>query len=571
MHSPSSSHVPLGIFALAALCAAPLIAQPQQLITLSPALPINAGGDAVLAWAATQRDADGSIGSVQFVRVDTTALWALASDDAAATATYAATVFGVGAQLDLSVFEQGLDHTIFHGTLRSPDGRVMLAVGRDGAIAGEVELADQTFEIAPTGVGSIHALLEINAAARARLQLPCGCAPEHQIPEHRVTAEPLAAASAPPVQAAAGPTTIDVMVFYTPTARARTGGTSAIRAQIAFRVGKINEAAANSGVAHRVRLVHTAETAYTETGTTTDLSRFRSPNDGYMDEVHQLRDVYGGDLMALIIERSSQFCGVGYLMQPARSGFRSNAFSVTVRTCLGGNTLTHELGHNMGCAHDRANASSGAFSYSFGYRTPDNRYRTIMAYSPGSRVNKWSSPFVRHNGYTMGTTADDNARSLNNVKDIVASFWATRVYDWQTLSGGIAGLLGRPTPQRSGHDEPRHPHPGHAGQLSRWRPWGSDPGQLRCELANVRRHAGAQPRHHCRPCRRRRADLARRLGPRWSAVRDPGLPAELVPRRCRCARLRRQQRVDGDGPLNAPDGSRHQRRPRSGATWRTGR
>ena len=117
----------------------------------------------------------------------------------------------------------------------------------------------------------------------------------------------------------------------------------------------------------------------------TTTRRFRGTNDGYMDEVHGLRNTYGGDLMALIINNSSQFCGVGYLMTNPSSNFRTSAFNVTVRGCMSGHTLTHEMGHTMGSSHDRANGSRGSYSYSYGYRTSGNRYRSIMAYSPGSR------------------------------------------------------------------------------------------------------------------------------------------------------------------------------------------
>src|SRR5690606_20380245 len=117
-------------------------------------------------------------------------------------------------------------------------------------------------------------------------------------------------------------TIIDVAVFYTPAARNGAGGAAALEAQIALRVATASDAAVNSDVEHELRLVHAAETNYVETGTSTDLSRFRSTNDGYMDDVHAARAMYGADLMALIIDRSSAFCGVGYLMTNLSTGFR---------------------------------------------------------------------------------------------------------------------------------------------------------------------------------------------------------------------------------------------------------
>lgn len=43
-------------------------------------------------------------------------------------------------------------------------------------------------------------------------------------------------------------------------------------------------------------------------------------------------------------------------------------------------SLFSEMGHNMGAAHDRANAGSsgGMFNFSYGYQEPNNLFRTIM-------------------------------------------------------------------------------------------------------------------------------------------------------------------------------------------------
>jgi hypothetical protein len=240
-------------------------------------------------------------------------------------------------------------------------------------------------------------------------------------------------------------------VFYTPAARAGAGGQSQIETQISNAIANANVACSASAVDIEYRLVRVAETNYVETGTSTDLSRFRSTNDGFMDEVHAQRASHGGDLMALVINQSSSFCGVGYLMTSQSAGFRTSAFSVTVRTCISGQTLTHEMGHTQGCHHDRANAGGGGlYAYSYGWRTPDNAYRTIMAYAPGARINVWSSPNVIHNSQTMGTPNDDNARSLNNARVWVEQFAPMTTLVWTELTGGISGTFGRPTLRGAG-------------------------------------------------------------------------------------------------------------------------
>ena len=60
--------------------------------------------------------------------------------------------------------------------------------------------------------------------------------------------------------------TIDVMVVYSATTRAAAGGTAAMQALIDLAVLETNQSYQNSGIAQRLRLVHSEEVAYTETG-----------------------------------------------------------------------------------------------------------------------------------------------------------------------------------------------------------------------------------------------------------------------------------------------------------------
>ncbi|MCP5047648.1 MAG: hypothetical protein GY940_10785, partial [bacterium] len=58
--------------------------------------------------------------------------------------------------------------------------------------------------------------------------------------------------------------TIDLLVVYTDGARSNAGGTSSIEAEIDLAISETNQGYLNSGVNHRVNLVHTAEVNYTE-------------------------------------------------------------------------------------------------------------------------------------------------------------------------------------------------------------------------------------------------------------------------------------------------------------------
>ncbi|MDP7062180.1 MAG: zinc-dependent metalloprotease family protein [Planctomycetota bacterium] len=235
----------------------------------------------------------------------------------------------------------------------------------------------------------------------------------------------------------AGNPDIDVMVVYSTAAKNAVGGTNAMQSRINLAITESNSAYNFSGVTQELVLVHTEEMiGYTEPSSFSQiLTDLRTTNDGDMDNVHALRDQYAADCVSMIC-RNGQYCGIAYLMTNPSPGFQSSAFSVCNYSCMTGYySFSHELGHNMGSNHDPQNASSGAYSYSFGYRTSNNAYRTVMAYSPGTRVMRFSGPSVTYGGYTMGNSSQDNARSLNNTAPIVA--------DWR--DGGTGGGPGGPT------------------------------------------------------------------------------------------------------------------------------
>ena len=222
----------------------------------------------------------------------------------------------------------------------------------------------------------------------------------------------------------AGNPDIDVLVAYTTAAKNAVGGSSGMTSKINLAISETNSAYSDSGVTQRLVLVHKAEmVGYSESSSFSQLlSDLSGTSDGKMDNVHALRDQYNADCVALICQ-NGQYCGIAYLMTNVSTGFASSAFSVTNYSCATGYySFGHELGHNMGSNHDPQNASSGAYSYSFGFRTSNNSYRTVMAYSPGSRIRRFSGPNVSYNGNTMGSSSQDNHRSLNNTASTVADF-----------------------------------------------------------------------------------------------------------------------------------------------------
>ena len=226
---------------------------------------------------------------------------------------------------------------------------------------------------------------------------------------------------------------IDLLVVYTPAARSAAGGRQKIENLIALGVTETNTAFTNSGIQTRLRLVHRAEIQYTESTERIgiDLQRLRITDDGYMDSVHALRNHYKADLVMLVGNSAVNACGVAYVMSTIGPAFESSAFSYIARQCISPTYgFGHELAHNMGSDHAPDDAiGPAAYPYSYGYKDPLFRFRTMMAYpctQPCTRILRFSNPRIPYNGRPTGTALQDNAQSINNVRQTVANFRASQ-------------------------------------------------------------------------------------------------------------------------------------------------
>lgn len=225
-------------------------------------------------------------------------------------------------------------------------------------------------------------------------------------------------------------TNADVGLVYTSAVLASFGGNSAtVSAFLDTAIADTNLILANSQISMRVRAAFKAETNYVQdvADMSLDLIRLADPSDGFMDNIHALRETHGADLVALIINTPTNACGIAFIMLSVVPAFEDYAFSVTALPCIAGSTLTHELGHNFGCAHDRANAGSASYSYAYGFRTSNSLYRTVMAYPPGSRLPYFSNPNVYYYGYRMGVPVNEpspcfNAQAINLNTPTVTNF-----------------------------------------------------------------------------------------------------------------------------------------------------
>ena len=309
---------------------------------------------------------------------------------------------------------------VWHGTLAGiEDGEATVSV-TDGVAVGHITMPGSQYRIRYAGNGS-HVVEQVDTT-----RLPAEHEPLLPDPADLVAPDPI------PGQVADTGSVIDVMVVYTPSARAEAGGTAGIASAVNLAVANSNTAYANSGVTQRLRLVYSGEIAYTENpfDMQLDLRNLTGTSDGFMDGVHALRNTYRADFVALLTT-GQDYCGIGYLMTTVSTAFASFAFNVSNWGCAMEYTLAHELGHNMGLHHDLANAGGqGAYPYAFGYQDP-GFFRTVMAYPCSGascpRIAYFSTPTRTYGGRPVGVAnASENARALNKTAPTTANFRQSR-------------------------------------------------------------------------------------------------------------------------------------------------
>ena len=335
-----------------------------------------------------------------------------------------------------------------------PLGTVTLVVNGD-VIAGTVRSPLGVYDIGMVSDGS-YIVSEIDESKLPRPAEPPGADDEDEGPSGA------SGSSTSTATTTDDGSVVDVMVVHTQKARHRAGGDAAFRTRMDLWEAETNQALTNSGAIPRIDIVHLHETSYPSGSDTYDTrSRLSGTTDGYMDEIHALRDTYAADLVHFVDVEPDYFCGYAYYavtrspgQQP--TGDASLGFAITYLTC-GGLTFAHELGHNFGLYHDRYALSGNnppsdaAYTYGVGYvnqrafdtgATSSSRWRTVMAYSRQCwdsllncpRVSYFSNPEINHpvSGHPMGIPAtatttgllgpSDAQLALDNTKSIVAAF-----------------------------------------------------------------------------------------------------------------------------------------------------
>jgi len=216
---------------------------------------------------------------------------------------------------------------------------------------------------------------------------------------------------------------IDIMVVYTQQAANEAGNIDAL---IRLAIDETNLSYEKSNIQTRLHLVHVHPLDYNEQDMISDLKNLAHDHDGYMDEIHALRDQYFADIVVMI-EFSNAYCGVSFLNPNADFAF----CIVSAQCATGYYSFGHEIGHLFGARHNpEADPLDEPYPYGHGYLHV-NGWRTIMAYNnyflcPNGfcrRILHWSNPLVRYRNIYTGTfSKHNNSRVLNEAALKLANF-----------------------------------------------------------------------------------------------------------------------------------------------------
>ncbi len=306
-------------------------------------------------------------------------------------------------------------------------------------------------------------ILETNAAgtwlydmktARQNLVLPHTESPDALLAPPLV---PAPAALKEKREKAGPPSTVDVLIAYTPNMLTRLGSVANIRARMDHLIALTNQSYIDSGIASALRLVRMEAVSYSDTtANSTALYEITGSNGSApvpippsLSAVAGWRNTYGADLVLLLrgyVNASHGGCGIAWLSTSRWNGniYSSPEFGYGVISDgwdgiygCGEYTFAHEVGHIFGVTHDRVTEGqpTGAdpnlvYSYAYGYGVASSFY-TIMAYGSSfgwpTQYPVFSSPLLSCDGQPCGKAvgqADEahNALAIENTRELLAAY-----------------------------------------------------------------------------------------------------------------------------------------------------
>ncbi|MEM7205835.1 MAG: zinc-dependent metalloprotease family protein [Planctomycetota bacterium] len=269
----------------------------------------------------------------------------------------------------------------------------------------------------------------LSVAPSTRAQVECGVEPHHTI----TLPAPLGAA--PLLEDGS---TIDVLFAYSAAARG-SQSRDALLACYRSAVANMNGRLARSGVDLRMRMVHAHEIDLDDDAshTSNDFLQWLRSADGNLDQVLDLRDAVGADMVVGHFSNLSGAGGLAYTPGSLSPAFEAFAFAVVETPGL----ISHELGHVLGNDHFHTDGG-GLFPYSYGwrYQPPGEPLRqTVMT---ASFAFRYSNPLILDGGVPTGDAVlADAATTITKTKQVMANFRKDFARDRYAMSIESRGTL----------------------------------------------------------------------------------------------------------------------------------
>lgn len=241
-----------------------------------------------------------------------------------------------------------------------------------------------------------------------------------------------------PLKAGTVDTQINLLMAYSPSLVTLWGTEASARTRMVNLVEVANQAYVNSGTGVKFRIVGWRQVKAADATPQVQLDALRRDAGAFAGTAAQ-RIANGAAMTVFVapfnaVTSSTGTCGLAYVPAARAAGltaYRQQAPSLMFSSINDGQhgryhceslTLGHELGHNLGAAHDKANSSfAGVLPYSYG-KGVSGQFGTVMSYIQ-PKVALLSSPQLSctANKAPCGTSSENVVATVLQTKGTVAA------------------------------------------------------------------------------------------------------------------------------------------------------